>query len=213
MIILIGSQKGGVGKSTLATNIAAKLAVDGCDVMLVDADRQSTASNWVSDREQNATLPKVHSAQKYDNIRETLLDFNERYDYVIVDAAGRDSRELRTGMLGCHTLIIPFCPSQPDLDTLPKMQEIITQARDQNTVLKVFGLISKAPTNPVITETQEAREFLQDYPQIQLLNTIVRERKVYRDAISEGKGVVEMDNNKAKAEINNLLYEVLEYGN
>jgi chromosome partitioning protein len=43
-----------------------------------------------------------------------------------------------------------------------------------------------APTNPVINEEAEAREYLQDYPEIHLLNTFVRDRKVYRDAMSEG---------------------------
>ena len=74
MIILIGSQKGGCGKSTTAVNISAELANKGHDVVLVDADRQSTAANWAMDRAENKALPKVNCVQKYDNIRDTLLD-------------------------------------------------------------------------------------------------------------------------------------------
>jgi chromosome partitioning protein len=209
MIILVGSQKGGVGKSTTAVNISVALAIKGHDVILVDADRQSSASNWADDRKENPNLPKVHSTQKYDNIRETLLDFNDRYDYVIVDAAGRDSRELRTGMTAAHILIIPLRPSQLDLNTLPKMQEIITQAKDLNPKLKAFGLITMSPTNPIISESNDAREILQNYPEITLLKSFISDRKVYRDAMIEGLGVVEMDNSKAKQEINKLLAEVL----
>lgn len=209
MIILVGSQKGGVGKSTTAVNISVALAIKGHDVILVDADRQSSASNWADDRKENPNLPKVHSTQKYDNIRETLLDFNNRYDYVIVDAAGRDSRELRTGMTAAHILIIPLRPSQLDLNTLPKMQEIITQAKDLNPNLKAFGLITMSPTNPIISESNDAREILQNYPEITLLKSFISDRKVYRDAMIEGLGVVEMDNSKAKQEINKLLAEVL----
>jgi len=208
MIVLIGSQKGGCGKSTTAVNICAFLAKNGHDVVLVDADRQCTAANWAMDRSGNKNLPVVHCVQKYDNIRETLLDLDKRYEYVVVDAAGRDSRELRTGMTAATLLLVPFRPSQPDLDTLPNLQEIITQAKDLNPDLKVYGLITMAPTNPVIHETDEAREYLQDYPEIQLLNTILRDRKIYRDAMSDGMGVVEMGNQKATEEIESLMKEI-----
>tara|TARA_R110001592_G_C13188405_1_gene751983 strand:- start:6258 stop:6887 length:630 start_codon:yes stop_codon:yes gene_type:complete len=208
MIVLIGSQKGGCGKSTTAINICAELAKNGHDVVLVDADRQCTAANWALDRTANESLPKVHCVQKYENIRDTLLDLDKRYGYVVVDAAGRDSRELRTGMTAAHCLIVPFRPSQPDLDTLPNLQEIITQAKDLNPNLAVYGLITMAPTNPVVQEAEEARAYLLDYPEIKLLNTIIRDRKIYRDAMSEGMGVVEMNNPKATEEIQMLMQEV-----
>lgn len=211
MIILIGSQKGGCGKSTTAVNICAALAQNGADVVLVDADRQCTAANWALDRSANSDLPTVHCVQKYENIRDTLIDLDKRYEFVIVDAAGRDSRELRTGMTAANILLVPFRPSQPDLDTLPNLREIIVTARDLNPELVVFGLITMAPTNPVINETEEAKEYLQDYPEIQLLNTIIRDRKVYRDAMSDGLGVVEMTNPKATEEIKGLIKEVLQW--
>lgn len=209
MIILIGSQKGGCGKSTTAVNICAELAKNGRDTVLVDADRQCTSANWAMDRSENEALPTVHCVQKYENIRDTLLDLDKRYEFVVVDAAGRDSRELRTGMTAAHILVVPFRPSQPDLDTLPKMQEIITQAKDLNPELTVVGLLTMAPTNPVVHEDQEAREYLQDYPGIKLLDTILRDRKVYRDAMSDGLGVVEMGNPKATVEIQELVRKIL----
>jgi len=68
-----------------------------------------------------------------------------------------------------------------------------------------------APTNPIIREEADARECLNDYPKIKLLSTMIRDRKVYRDAMSGGLGlgVVEMDNPKAKAEIKKLVEGVL----
>jgi len=209
MIILIGSQKGGCGKSTTAVNISAELAGNGYDVVLVDADRQCTAANWAMDRAENSDLATVHCIQKYENIRDTLLDLDKRYQYVVVDAAGRDSRELRTGMTAAHILIVPFRPSQPDLDTLPNMQEIIIQAKDLNPKLKVHGLITMAPTNPVIHEETDARDCLNDYPEIKLLETMICDRKCYRDAMSDGLGVVEMHNPKAKLEIKQLMEAIL----
>lgn len=210
MVILIGSQKGGCGKSTTAVNLSAALANNGQDIVLVDADRQCTSSNWAMDRqEERPDYPVIHNVQKYENIRNALLDLNKRYETVIVDAAGRDSRELRTGMTAADILIVPFRPSQPDLDTLPRLQEIITQAKDLNSELTVYGLLTMAPTNPAVHEIEEAQDYLNDYPEIDLLNTIVRDRKVYRDAMGEGLGVVEMNNPKAKQEIQDLVQEVL----
>ena len=60
-----------------------------------------------------------------------------------------------------------------------------------------------------INEEAEAREYLQDYPEIGLLNTFIRDRKIYRDAMSEGLGVVEMGNSKATAEIQELVSEII----
>lgn len=209
MIILIGSQKGGCGKSTTAINICVNLAINKSDVVLVDADRQCTSANWAMDRANKPDLPKVHCIQKYENIRDTLIDLDKRYEYVVVDAAGRDSRELRTGMTAANLLIIPFRPSQPDLDTLPKMQEILIQAKDINPDLVVHGLLTMAPTNPVVNESSEAREYLKDYPGIKLLDVVIRDRKIYRDSMSEGLGVMEMENPKAKEEIKALIQEIL----
>lgn len=208
MILIVGSQKGGSGKSTTVVNICAALAKQGIDVVLVDADRQGTAANWVMDRSEKSTLPAVHCVQKYDNIRDTLLDLDQRYDIVVVDAAGRDSRELRTGMTAADLLLVPFRPSQPDLDTLANLQQVITQAKDLNPSLRVYGLITMAPTNPSIQEANEARHYLEDYPDIKLLNTIICDRKIYRDGMSEGMGVVEMNNPKARDEISSLVREL-----
>ena len=207
MIILVGNQKGGCGKSTTAVNLSAYFAVQGRDVMLVDADRQSTATNWVSDRAETK-LPTVNSVQKYDNIRNSLLDLGRRYEIVIVDAAGRDSRELRTGMLAADILVMPFRPSQPDLDVLPNVSEIMAQAKDINPELRCFAFITMAPTNPVVNEVTQTREFFSDYP-VTLLDTIIHDRKVYRDAMSEGRGVIEMSNPKASKEFKLLVQEVL----
>lgn len=210
MIIQIGNIKGGCGKSTLTANIAALLAQQGKDVMVIDADRQATSSNWALDR-QEFDLAKVHHVQAFDNIRDTVRDLGRRYEVVIVDAGGRDSRELRTGMSAADVLLIPFRPSQPDLDVLPSLQEIIQMTTDINPNLKAYAVLTLASTNPAVKEIDEAKDYLTDYPTIQRLNTIIYDRKIYRDAMSMGRGVVEMDNQKAKLEITQLLEEI--YGN
>lgn len=211
MIVLIGSQKGGCGKSTIAVNLCAELAMKNQDTILVDADRQSTAANWIMDRTDKTNLPKVHCIQKYENIRDTLIDLGNRYKYVIVDSAGRDSRELRTGMTTSNIFLVPFRPSQPDLDTLLNLREIVIQARDFNPDLIIYGVITMASTNPVVNETSEAMDFFRDYPEFHLLSTVIMDRKIYRDAMSEGMGVVEMGNKKAVTEIQSLAREVFSW--
>lgn len=209
MIILIASQKGGCGKSTIAVNLSAWLANQNRDVVLVDSDRQSTSANWANDRIENVNLKKVNCVQKYDNIRDTLLDLAKRYEFVVVDAAGRDSREMRTGLLASDILVVPFRCSQPDLDTLPYMKRVITEALDINQSMRVYGLLTIAPTNPVINEVNESKEYFSDFPELKLLNSVICDRKVYRDVMSYGIGVSELDNEKAIDEINSLAEELL----
>lgn len=208
MIVLIGSQKGGCGKSTIAVNICAQLAVNGRNVMLVDADRQGTSSNWCSDRSEDFGSSIVNCLQSYGNISSTLLDLNVHHRYVIVDSAARDSQELRTGMAVADVLVVPFRPSQPDLDTLPKLDEIIVRAKKLNPELSVYAVLTMTSANPLVKETKEAYDYLMDYPNIQLLNSTLKDRKVYRDAMSEGLGVVEMNNPKAKSEVHHLMEEL-----
>ncbi len=209
MIILFAGQKGGSGKSTLASNAAAWLASQGKDVVLVDADRQGTCSRWAEYREEAGNLPVVHCIQKYDRITNTLKDLDSRYGYVVCDVAGRDSQEMRSAFLAADVAVIPFRPSQADLDTLPHVAEIVSAAADLNPELTCRAVLSLAPTNPVINEAEQATTFLKEYPEFTQTKTIIRDRKVYRDAMSEGKGVTEMGNAKARAELKALMQEVV----
>jgi chromosome partitioning protein len=210
MIILIGSKKGGVGKSTLATNIAAFLAVNGKKIVLVDSDRQSTSSNWAHDRSESDYV-YISCVQKYDNIKSTLRDMSAHYDYVVVDCQGRDSLELRTGLLAADLAIIPCCPSQADLDTMSSVVGVIKDASELNETLKAAYIITKASTNPIVTEISEAREYLSRFEILNPIQTIISERKIYRDALAVGAGVIEMDNSKATSEIKKLMKEVLSW--
>ena len=208
MIVLFGGEKGGTGKSTLATNLAVWLARQGRDVLLVDTDLQRTASHWVDRRNAMNGLATVHCAERHGNVFHALRDLVKRYDEVVVDAGGRDSEELRTALVGVHKVYVPLKASQPDLETSLHMNELVKLARGMNPNLQASAIISMAPTNPVINEAREAMELLSELHELILSKAIVRERKVYRDAIAEGRGVLEMDNEKATAEVEGLGKEI-----
>ena len=160
MIIIVGCNKGGAGKTTIATNLAVGLAAKGNDVCLVDADPQRSAARWHQDREEAGHNPAITLVEKRDNISQTLRTMDEKFDYVIVDVAGRNSREMITGAAVAQVIIAPHQASQLDLDTLAELRQQTVRIRDLNPDLKVFIYHAMASTNPSVKET-ERREFLE----------------------------------------------------
>jgi len=208
MILLLGGEKGGTGKSTVAVNLAVWLANEGVDVIVLDTDPQMTASRFVDRRNAIEGAPKVHCAEKHENVYDTVRDLANRYDQVIVDAGGRDSEELRTALVAADVVYCPLKASQPDIETSVHMNQLVKLAKGMNPRLKAKLIISMGPTNPVIHEAADATAILQDLPEFSLSSVVLGDRKVYRDAMTEGRGVIEMSNDKAKAEIEALAREI-----
>lgn len=214
-IILVAAQKGGVGKSTTVTNLAAALALQGHCPLLLDADEQPTSFLWWMERTTLYTeIPPILCEQAYGEIDSYLERLRSQHTYILVDAAGHDSTEMRSAMLACDILLIPFKPSQADINTLPHMLDVVAKAQWVNDKLKAYAFLSIAPTVPNSKNLEQAKEALSGYDKIKLLNTIVHDRNTYVNAMSEGLGVVELSGKtasetKAKQEISQLLIEVL----
>jgi len=209
-IVMVGGNKGGVGKTTTAVNLSVGLAMEGKDVCLVDADPQRSASKWYAEREASNLQPKITLLEKRDNITVTLRTLSEKFDYVIVDVAGRNSRELITGAVVADLIIAPNQCSQLDLDTLGELQEQVLRCRDLNPNLETYAYQSMASPNPSVkvTERREFLEFLSEFPEIKPLNSVGYYRKAYRDSIPFGMSVLEGKNREAANEIQALLKEV-----
>jgi chromosome partitioning protein len=208
MILLLGGEKGGTGKSTVAVNLAVWLAQQGTDAILIDTDPQRTASRFVDRRNALDGVPVVHCAEKHGNVFDTVRDLGKRYEQVIVDAGGRDSEELRTALVATRMVYCPLKASQPDLETSVHMNELVKLARGMNPNLQARLVISMGPTNPAIHEAQEAQQLLGELTEFSMSDVVIRDRKVYRDAMAEGRGVIEMANEKATAEIEALAKEI-----
>lgn len=214
MIILVGSNKGGSGKTTIACNLSVALAMQGADVCLVDADRQGSAAKWHQERESSEINPFITLVQKYDNLTKTLQSLNEKYDQVIVDVAGRNSREMITAATVADLVIAPHQCSQLDLDTLGELQEQIIRVMDLNPSLKVFIYQTMASTNVQVIETErrEFENYVAEFPEFRALKASGRYRKIYRDVMSEGLSVLENTNKHAIDEVNALHSEVFANG-
>lgn len=211
MIILFAHVKGGVGKSTLAVNVATELQRLGRDVILIEADPSvHTVSNWARDREESGRQ-KITCVQKSGNLHSTLKDFAGRYDTVVVDAAGKDSKEMRTALTAAHIVVAPMQPSQADLDAVETFATTVNEARDFNPLLKAVGVFNRASTNTFATDVSEGRAYLVDFPELEMAQTVIHERKAYQRCLEDGRGVVELSDSKAKAEIQLLTQEVTQW--
>lgn len=216
IIIAVAGQKGGSGKSTIAENIAAGLVNEGADTIIVDCDiQQRTASNWVSRRNEQIKsgkkLKPIQIALQAENIKEGIKDVAERYDVIIMDVAGRDGRALRAAMMLADIMYIPIRPSQNDLETLDHVAELLRDTQDMNEKRKVYSLLTMCPTHSLVTERQDAEDFLGEFQSLMPLSSVeIAERKVYREASLNGTGVLEENNEKAQFEIKLLIKEIKE---
>jgi len=93
VIIAVVSQKGGTGKTTVATNLAACYATQGREVMLVDADPQHSALDWKADRP--STLPQVHALHLPEkNLFQEVQHLRQKYELLIIDGGVVSRRRL-----------------------------------------------------------------------------------------------------------------------
>lgn len=211
MIILIGGEKGGPGKTTIATNLAAIRTIQTNDLLLIDTDKQQTASYWCSLRENNEITPRVASVQKFDkSVRTETLELQKKYKDIIIDAGGRDSTELRSALLVAQKAIFPLRPSQFDLWTLKSMDNLVQTAQEFNQDLQAFVVLNQAMCNPAVKEIEEAKELIGEFEHLTLLQTHLCERIVFRRSAIQGMSVIEYkpEDHKATKEIMSLYEEI-----
>lgn len=201
MLTVFASQKGGSGKSTILCNLLPIFIHAGKRVALLDYDPQGTSFRWGSYRAENKSLPGVEYSLGGD--LETALREN---DHVFVDTPGHLSEDNIELMAQADLLIIPVKPSQADIDTLPRLNELIRKLREINPKIKVEYILNESPTTTK-RERAEALNYLSAIG-IEPIPTTIHSRKAYRDSIALGKSVSEMADPKAASEIDGVYRDI-----
>mgnify|MGYP002870108258 CR=1 FL=1 len=200
MIVLIGGEKGGTGKTTIVTNLAAMRMQQINEILLIDTDKQGSASSWASVRDQNMEIKRVLSVQKFGNtINNEIRALHTKYNDILIDAGGQNSQELRASMLVAEKMYIPIQAGQFDVWTLGLMDQLVSQVKTFNPHLKAMVLINRASTNPSTTEIEEIFQVMSEFENLTLSAAILKERIAYRKAAKEGLSVVELNKQDPKA--------------
>lgn len=211
MIILFGGEKGGSGKSTLAVSFAAMRAGEGRDVLLIDADKQQSATKWNAIREGEGIAPMITCVSLFgDTLASQVRAMTPKYDDIVIDTRGSDAAELRSAMLVANTIVTPAQTSQFDLFTFGTMDRLVEQARGFNPDLRALAVINRAPTNANSSDVADMREALASLQQYTLLGVVISERKAFKLTARDGMAVTEFPrvDPKAVSEIRALAAEV-----
>ena len=133
---------------------------------------------------------------------------------MLVDTAGKDSAELRTAALVSDVLVIPTNADNPDLDSTSEFLARMDEARIINPTLKMLVVITRAPTHAKSKHREVAIAALEDNPEeFALADAVIFNRRIYPDALKEGRGVVEQRarTEQASEEMQALAQEILDY--
>lgn len=211
MMILVGGEKGGSGKSCLAQNLAVYFARDKkAIVLMVDCDPQRTTSDWIQARNSDPSLSAINCIQLYGKIRNDLLSLKQHYDYVIVDCGGQDNLALRAAMSVAEHAIIPLRPKRRDLKTVEHMEDMLSTCKMVNPKLMASFVITQCPSLPnQAGRILEAKDVCRSYG-INVLDNVTFSRNIYDDSEEQGSSVLENEpDGKAAQEIIAIAEEIL----
>ena len=192
MILTIGNTKGGVGKSTLAVNIAIARAAQGRDVLLVDADEQRSAATF-TDIRTDEFGGSGYTAVALDGgaLRGQILNLAPKYQDVVVDAGGRNTSSLRAALTVSDALLIPMRPRSVDLWVIDTMTELMNEAHIFNPALSVYLVVNAA--DPRGTDNAAAADSLASVPGMTVLPVMIGDRKAFSNAFGYGRAVIEQE--------------------
>ena len=210
-IIAISNIKGGVGKSTIAINLAAYLSTPA-EVLLVDADPQGSVCDWFRIRKQghlrNARLAVSEQPYSAALLQNNIQEDSQGFDFVVIDCPPEDDVILRTAMSVADFCIIPVTPSPFDLRSANKTVKTIKNGLASGAIdINPRIAISKKITGTVLA--REARAALEVF-NIPIFSTEISQRIAFAEAGVSGKSIFEYEPaSQAAAEFNQFGKEAL----
>ncbi|EFE2589729.1 AAA family ATPase, partial [Escherichia coli] len=192
MIILLASDKGGVGKTTTGINLASYAANRGDKVAILKADKNPDVMNWHSKRQENG-LPNIDVFESYGNISKRIKSLAAEYSILIVDCPGHDSEEFRSALLVCDVLLTLVKPSSDlEVETLTGVMEKAKSAQTVNNKLSAHVLLTRIDERKPRHKSRaiEVDKLLRsDSDFIAPLRTRLSELDIFESAVNEGAGV------------------------
>lgn len=204
MLLVIGGIKGGTGKTTIATNLTV-IRAQTKKVLLVDADEQRSASDWVEQRVAlNHECKWVTISLAGKAIITQLQKLKEDYDDIIVDTGGRDTTSQRAALACADYFLIPFKPKSIDVWTMGSVRRIINEMQAVNPSLKCGVIINQADARG--DDNENALSALSECSEVVCLPVFLGNRKAFSNASADGLGVCELIpyDQKAYQEIHHL---------
>jgi chromosome partitioning protein len=207
MIIAITNLKGGVGKTTITTNLAVSFALSGKSVCIVDTDKEQTSSiRWAEQRDDDKPHVAVVSVGVEKLIREAE-QLSKKYDVVLLDGSPNASELAITTIMSADIVLVPVSKSAYDFWAMDNFLQKFKQAKAYRGNIQAFIILNKY--NEKQNVGKEVKEAIKNsFPDIPLLNSVLCDRVAYTETITEGLGVVEYKDKKAKQEIENLFDEI-----
>jgi chromosome partitioning protein len=202
-IIVLAHQKGGVGKSTIASNLAVELS-KRCKLSILDLDMQKSLTYFNSLRKKNGL--KEFNIMHADGITEVKNAINNNKDVLLIDVGGFDSDVNRIAILGADLIITPVSDSGIELVGLLSFRAILREIRKHRPDLKASILLNRVNVRAG-SSLDEIFDFISNNQEFDKLSTILRDRADYKRAFDSGKSVIEY-NGKAIEEMENLIKEI-----
>lgn len=202
MITMVGSLKGGSGKSTVTFNLAVWLTMADQRVLAIDFDPQATLTDVADVRREEGWEPAVTVVRR-DALKDIDLD---QYDEVVIDVGTADMDSLKHAVRLADRIVVPVPPSQADIWSTQRFIRFIHAiAAEQDEEPEILGFINRGDTHTAVRESDEAAAALVALPGIKYLKPRVAQRTVFRRSFSEGLAVFELDpRNKGVREWNAL---------
>lgn len=194
--------KGGVGRSTLATNLAGTLA-ETSKVALVDCDNpQYTCSRWLRQRRELYDIDDqldLFQPVTYKALLKLCAELKPKYDYIIIDCPPRLDGFSRTTLVLAHLVLLPLGPSAAEIWSVEAMLPMLAQAKKVNKHLdaRILWNRFRGYTRSAKENAVTAKKVLKLPEMRQKLSL----RVAYSDAMAEGLTVHETNDNNARVEI------------